>query len=52
MKNNLISVVIPVYNGEEYIERCVQSVLNQENVNLITEYENKSINKSYLGSIS
>ena len=34
MKNNLISVVIPVYNGEEYIERCVQSVLNQENVNL------------------
>lgn len=24
-----ISVIIPVYNSEEYIERCIQSILNQ-----------------------
>ncbi|MBS4814491.1 MAG: glycosyltransferase, partial [Bacteroides sp.] len=30
MKNNpLISVLIPVYNVEKYVERCILSVLNQ-----------------------
>ena len=29
MKKSLISVIIPVYNVEEYLENCVQSVLNQ-----------------------
>ncbi len=24
-----IFVIIPVYNGEQYIERCLESVLNQ-----------------------
>ncbi len=27
--NNLISVIIPAYNAEEYIERCILSVRNQ-----------------------
>lgn len=27
---NLISIIVPVYNGEAYIDRCVQSVLAQE----------------------
>lgn len=31
-----ISVIIPVYNGEKYIERCVLSILNQ---NINTNYE-------------
>ncbi len=26
-----ISIIIPIYNGEKYIERCVESVLNQKN---------------------
>lgn len=29
MKEPLISVVIPVYNVENYLERCVNSVINQ-----------------------
>lgn len=30
----LLSVIIPVYNGEKYIQGCVTSVLNQKNKNL------------------
>ena len=32
-----ISVIIPVYNGEEYIKRCVDSVINQtyDNIQII-----------------
>lgn len=30
MKSELISIIVPVYNGEAYIERCVKSVLLQE----------------------
>lgn len=37
MDNNLISVIIPVYNVEKYIESCIESVLNQtyKNIELI-----------------
>ena len=38
MKNNeLISVIVPVYNGQKYIDICVKSVLNQsyKNIELI-----------------
>lgn len=27
---NLLSIVVPVYNVEDYLDRCVQSLLNQE----------------------
>lgn len=30
MKSELISVIVPVYNGAAYIERCIRSVLLQE----------------------
>lgn len=29
MENEFISIIIPVYNAEKYIRRCVESVLNQ-----------------------
>lgn len=29
MRNTFITVIVPVYNIEEYIERCVRSILNQ-----------------------
>lgn len=30
----MISVIVPVFNGERTIERCIRSILSQENVNL------------------
>ena len=32
--NNLISVIINVYNGENFIEKCLDSVINQTYKNL------------------
>lgn len=34
MKEDLISIVIPVYNVEKYIKKCLESVLNQTYKNL------------------
>lgn len=33
-KNELISVIVPVYNGEKYIRECIDSILNQEYKNI------------------
>ncbi len=32
--NDLISIIIPAYNIEKYIERCINSILNQTYKNL------------------
>ena len=32
--NDLISIVIPIYNVEKYLKRCVDSVINQTYKNL------------------
>lgn len=29
LKNKLVSILIPIYNGEKYIERCLESILEQ-----------------------
>tara|TARA_B100001750_G_scaffold197565_1_gene170264 strand:- start:138 stop:1019 length:882 start_codon:yes stop_codon:yes gene_type:complete len=37
VNTNLVSVVIPVYNSEKYVEECINSILNQtyENIEII-----------------
>lgn len=34
MNSELISVIIPIYNSEKYLKRCIESVLNQTYKNL------------------
>lgn len=36
-ESKLVSFIVPVYNTEEYIERCILSILNQtySNIELI-----------------
>lgn len=34
MNNNLISIIVPVYNIEGYLERCVNSILQQTYANI------------------
>ena len=34
MKSPLISVVIPIYNTEKYLEKCLDSIVNQTYKNL------------------
>ena len=34
MMNDLVSVIIPIYNVEDYLERCINSVLKQTYTNL------------------
>ncbi|WP_051656616.1 glycosyltransferase family 2 protein [Butyrivibrio sp. AE3004] len=31
---NMISIIIPIYNREEYLHKCILSVLNQKNVDM------------------
>lgn len=44
----LITVIIPVYNAEKYLSRCIESVINQsigfENIELILADDNSSDN--------
>src|SRR5574344_1866379 len=49
MKDILVSVIIPVYNVENYIVRCVNSVLNQTFKNLdIIIIDDKSTDSSFI----
>lgn len=34
MKDRLISVIVPIYNLEKYLEKCIKSLLNQKYSNL------------------
>lgn len=46
MNSKLVSVVLPVYNGEEYLAQSIESVLNQtyKNIELIIVNDNSSDN--------
>jgi glycosyltransferase involved in cell wall biosynthesis len=48
MKNPKISIIIPCYNAEKWIEKCVESALNQtyENIEVIV-IDNESKDSSY-----
>lgn len=48
MKEIMVSVIVPVYNVEQYIERCIRSILNQtyKNYELIL-VDDGSTDKSY-----
>ena len=34
MKNELITIIVPVYKVEKYLDRCVQSIVDQTYTNL------------------
>ncbi len=34
MENDLISVIVPVYNSQKYLEECINSIINQDYKNL------------------
>lgn len=34
MDNYLVSIILPIYNVEKYLDRCIQSILNQSYENL------------------
>ena len=34
MEQPLISIIVPVYNAEQYLEKCVNSIINQTYTNL------------------
>lgn len=44
MKNTNITVIVPVHNGEKYIERCIESILNQsyKNIELLIINDNST----------
>ncbi len=48
--NSKISVIVPVYNSELYLEECIESVLNQtyDNFELILINDGSSDNSKYI----
>lgn len=34
MENGLITIIVPIYNVEKYLERCIESIVNQTYTNL------------------
>ena len=46
--DDLISVIVPVYNVEEYLDRCIESIVNQTYKNLeILLIDDGSTDNSY-----
>ena len=48
MNKELISIVVPVYNVEKYLDKCVKSIINQTYDNLqIILVDDGSADRSY-----
>ena len=43
---NNVSVIVPIYNGEKYLKRCIESIINQsyKNINLLLIDDDSSDN--------
>ena len=41
MRNNFISVIVPIYNVEKYLKKCIESIINQtyKNLEIILVYD-------------
>ncbi len=46
-EKNLVSVIVPIYNAEKYLSKCINSILNQSHKNLeIILIDDESLDKS------
>ena len=56
MNNELISIIIPVFNNEKYFERCISSVINQTYKNIeiiiINDFSTDNVEKIILKYIN
>ena len=48
--NDLVSIVIPVYNGEKFILRCINNILKQtyENIEIIVITDGSTDNTQFI----
>lgn len=52
-KNPLVSIIVPTYNGEEYLNECLQSIFDQTYKNLeVIIIDDNSHNKFYVKNIA
>ena len=33
-KNNLVSIIVPIYNVKDYLSECIESIINQTYKNI------------------
>ncbi len=52
-KNPLVSIIVPTYNGEDYLDECLQSIIDQTYQNLeVIIIDDNSHNKFYVTNIA
>ena len=48
-KDNLVSIIVPVYMASEFLDRCLESIINQSYKNIeIVLIDDYSLDDSYL----
>lgn len=50
MEDTLLSVIVPVYNGEKYISRCINSIISQtyKNIEILIVNDGSIDNTQYI----